>query len=221
METERIHTEALSQDAYPGNLLIAIEGDTGREIPAKLTDDNYAGLQYALSTLEERERMILVERYGEGKVRAEIGGAIGISRERVRQIETKAIRKLRGVRNWRFITLGVAGYFKRIATSEYNKGYSSGYQKGYEDGAADTAKGMSKIFDSYPVMRRPIESLNLSIWAHNCLIAAQCTTVGDVARLSEEKISTMRNFGKISADEVARAITGLGIQYTAWDRHLL
>lgn len=54
--------ESLPQDPYPGNLLIATKFDLGREIPAKFTNDNYAGLQYALSTLEKRKRVILVEK---------------------------------------------------------------------------------------------------------------------------------------------------------------
>ena len=52
-----------------------------------------------LNTLEEREGAVLRMRYGleDGKPRTldEIGRAFGISRERVRQLEARAMAKLR------------------------------------------------------------------------------------------------------------------------------
>ncbi len=56
-------------------------------------------IQQALETLSEREEAVLRLRYGldDGQPRKleEVGNRFGITRERVRQIETKAIRKLR------------------------------------------------------------------------------------------------------------------------------
>jgi len=53
----------------------------------------------ALDVLTDREREVLEMRYGlkDGKVRTleEVGQAFGVTRERIRQIETKALRKLR------------------------------------------------------------------------------------------------------------------------------
>ena len=52
-----------------------------------------------LETLSEREREVIRLRYGleDGKAQTleEIGGQLGVTRERVRQIEARAMEKLR------------------------------------------------------------------------------------------------------------------------------
>lgn len=56
-------------------------------------------LKHQLSTLKEREQLILVMRYGLDGTQPctleEIGQYIGVTRERIRQIEVKALKKLR------------------------------------------------------------------------------------------------------------------------------
>ena len=70
------------------------------------------------------------------------------------------------------------------------------------------------------MLNQPIESLSLSVRAYNCLVAADCKRVGDVVRLSEEEIATMRHLGKVSANEVAQAIRRHGIEHSAWEKYL-
>ena len=59
-------------------------------------------LQHALAALSERERQILVLRYGldddEPKTLDEIGRGLGVTRERIRQIEAEALRRLASLR---------------------------------------------------------------------------------------------------------------------------
>jgi RNA polymerase primary sigma factor len=56
------------------------------------------GLQDAMATLSERERLVLGLRYGfkDGQSRTlkEVGEEMGVTRERIRQIEVQALRKL-------------------------------------------------------------------------------------------------------------------------------
>lgn len=58
----------------------------------------------------------------------------------------------------------------------------------------------------------PIESLNLSVRAYNCLKRAQINTVADLLDYSQEDLLEIKNFGAKSADEVIEALqTHLGI----------
>ena len=210
-----------ASEAYPYNLLWAIKGHSDRKVPDTFTADHWAGFRYVLSTLDERERGILLQRYDEKKPRSEIAGCYDITAERVRQIETKACRKLKRPSNWNFIEFGIVGYARKLALSEYNRGYSVGYQTGYQDGAADAASGRSRPAAPDEILNLPIEQLSLSTRAYNCMVSAQCKRIGDVARLSEEQIVTMKSLGKVSANEIAQALKNQNVQRTAWDKYLL
>ena len=75
---------------YPYNLLTAIAGQTDLVPPESMTADRCLGLQYALATLEEREQAVIRRRYEDNQSRSEIGRALGISIERIRQIESNS-----------------------------------------------------------------------------------------------------------------------------------
>ena len=141
-------------------------------------------------------------RYEERKSRSEIGDEFDISPERVRQIENKACRKLQRLPNWNYIYYGVAGYLRKIASVEYNRGYSRGYEEGYTDGVKDGKAGKERAYGSNELLNRPIESMNLSMRAQNCLKFSDCKRIGDVVRLDAYAISTMSQLGKVTACSV-------------------
>lgn len=82
---------------YPENIIreIGLEHVFGRDVYQALSEDQLAGLEYALSTLEERERLILEMRFKEGLSFAEIGSRFERSSTRMNQMKERAIRKLR------------------------------------------------------------------------------------------------------------------------------
>ncbi|MBN2479882.1 MAG: RNA polymerase sigma factor [Parachlamydiales bacterium] len=75
--------------------------DTGMESPAEATGYSILKdkLNEVLETLTDRERTVLIERFGllDGKPKTleEVGIRFKVTRERVRQIEAKALRKMR------------------------------------------------------------------------------------------------------------------------------
>ncbi len=75
--------------------------DTGIESPAEATGYSILKdkINEVLETLTERERTVLIERFGllDGKPKTldEVGVRFKVTRERVRQIEAKALRKMR------------------------------------------------------------------------------------------------------------------------------
>lgn len=73
---------------YPKNLLCAVQGGIEE---GEQAEEILSGIQ----ALNEREQYILLERYKGKRTLSSIGEDLGLKRERVRQIEYQAFRKLR------------------------------------------------------------------------------------------------------------------------------
>ena len=96
---------------YPYNLLDVIFDEP---FDHEITDDEMAGLNKILSTLSDREQEIVKYRYEEEKTLEETGRILHLTRERIRQIEAKATRKMRHPSRFNYIRYGVEGYPKKI-----------------------------------------------------------------------------------------------------------
>ena len=119
-EAAALKRQILKED-YPKNLVMAVIEDRELESP-EFTPDIIAGINYAVSTLDEREQMLIYLRYVEKKTLAQIGEHFGFKQERSRQIESRALRKLRTPICWKYITLGVRGFAKKLSDSAYEQG---------------------------------------------------------------------------------------------------
>ncbi len=86
-----------SEDSFLGDFIE--DGSVSSPVDNASLNSLETEIEQALETLTEREEAVLRLRYGldDGQPRKleEVGNRFGITRERVRQIETKAIRKLR------------------------------------------------------------------------------------------------------------------------------
>src|SRR5207237_6748251 len=57
----------------------------------------------------------------------------------------------------------------------------------------------------------PIEDLNLSVRAYNCLKRAGITKVGQILEMSEDDLLGVRNFGRKSLDELRERLAAHGL----------
>ena len=205
------------KEEYPRNLLLAVRGAWEQNEPTELTADVLAGIQYAISTLNEREQRVITRRYKDRKNLREIGEEIGVKQERSRQIETAALRKLRYPRNMRFITMGVDGYIKDRCKVEYERGYQVGYNEGYQQGVNEASNGVSKAGISVTIVSLPIEALDLSVRSFNALRRAGYETIGELLNVDEKGIIHIKNLGTKQRQEVAVSLYRYGLSQTAWD----
>ncbi len=73
---------------------------------------------------------------------------------------------------------------------------------------ANNLTGVTKedVTEEDPTSQIPIEELNLSVRAYNCLKRAQINTVADLLDYSQEDLLEIKNFGQKSAEEVIDAL---------------
>lgn len=94
---KRIATDPSKSEVYPINLIAAILNVDSENINLQeFPDDIEERLSIALENcLKEREVFVMEERFIEGKVLQEIGDSLDLSRERIRQLISKSLRRLR------------------------------------------------------------------------------------------------------------------------------
>lgn len=162
----------LAKQPYPYNLVAAIYQDEERS-KTTLDEDQVKGLEYALGTLTERERLIILLRYNELFTLEEAGRKFHITRERCRQIEAKSLKKLRHISRLRYIEMG---YTNAIASNEilWHKNYLS----------------------------HDIKTLDLSTRCCLALKRAGIDTVEQFMALTDEKLINIRSIGAKSIAEI-------------------
>ncbi|MDD3000146.1 MAG: RNA polymerase sigma factor RpoD/SigA [Candidatus Riflebacteria bacterium] len=87
------------EDLFLRDVITDNESDPSAEIEKKALDSE---LEKLLDSLTEREKIVVIHRFGLGDLKPytleEIGKLLGVTRERVRQIEVQALAKLRNPR---------------------------------------------------------------------------------------------------------------------------
>ncbi len=110
---------------YPDNLI----ADINKNLPEVLqihidvmTDDQLAGLDYAITSLGEPRQQVVLYHYRDGLVYREIGERMKLTRSRIGQLNLKALRMLRTKDRRLYITRGFEGCADiRKAHEEYEE----------------------------------------------------------------------------------------------------
>ncbi len=63
------------------------------------------------------------------------------------------------------------------------------------------------------MLAKPVEELELSVRAHNCLINAGIKRIIDLVNLSEDEVLKIKNFGRKSLNEVKDSMRELGLTF--------
>lgn len=202
---------------FPYNLISMINGEDDDSYLRTNADEDRQDQRkyYSIGILEdvmakclsERENKVLQMRYEWGMTLEEAGKECGVTRERIRQVEVKALRKLRNpIRIQAMRAIPFEEYKQVCAENAQLKKQVEilTYQLNEKN---NTNLSSNEIIAKVPVEIRPLEELDLSIRSYNCLKRASCNTVGDVKKLIDEgTLERVRNLGKKSYMEVVEKI---------------
>lgn len=208
---------------YPYNLLPIIYQEDEREY---LDDDDDSELpkydvsiramrKTMLENLTERENRVLEMRYSWNLTLEECGKELGVARERVRQIEAKAFRKLRNTRNIKkmqcvpltdYIDLEIKN---RDLESE-NEELRERLRKIENFGNDFNLQKISE--DPKKLLNTKIENMDFSIRTYNCLKRYGINTIGDLTSKDWKELTHIRNLGRKSAIEINQKISSIGLE---------
>ena len=159
--------------------------------------------------LTERERLCIYYKYKDGETLQEIADHFNVTRERIRQILAKALRKLRNPsRTNKFLAAPRLELIEaRCEIQELNKIIES--LKEVKDIPKDV-----KVEEIIPVLATPIMALDLSVRSYNCLVRKGINTIGDLQNFKIVDFMKIRNLGLRSFHEIMEKLSEIGFAAT-------
>lgn len=199
-------------DIYPLNLAKSIFGSE-----AEAREVYIPGIAAAVATLSEREQSVIALRFQRKMTLEQCGKEYGITRERIRQIEAKAIRKLRHPSRVNMMK-SVPLTELQAKHTEYMK-LRNEYEwlkKAFESFTAQKAEPgvIMPMAEKAALLGTPLEELDLSVRSYNCLKRRGVNTLRDIVGMTETELSQVRNLGRKSCEEVIAKLNeyGLGLK---------
>lgn len=187
-------------DNYPINLLDEIAGGKWED---ELPNDIIGSLEYVICQLTEQERLVIHARFRNEKTLGEIAKNENLSRERIRQIKEKAIKKLAHPLRRDYLKYGVKGMENRAVQQAVSQQLYTAIES-----ILDIAEKLGNPLPdslSQPKSTK-IDELNLSVRCYNCLYRAGKCTLEDVCALSLDELAKVRNLGKKAFDEIVDVV---------------
>ena len=111
-------------------------------------------------------------------------------------------------------------YMEKQQDNSYCKGYRYGYLDGYRDGIMAAQKGECRELKENELLFLPIEAMEISTRARNCLVRLRCKQISDLMELNDETLQRAKNLGSKTAAEIAAWLDRNGFPHTVWSRYL-
>ena len=218
------------ESPYPYNLLDDIFGKTFDHV---LSEDEANGLNYCLRTLNEREQTVIGFRYEKEMTLQQTGKELNVTQERIRQIQAKALRKLKSPVRLNYILYGKQGNLRKRELDAREHQLNSrerqlveienrlGFKRTEPDKADEKQIGYDEARKSNTsrnglTYSEAFLDMELSVRSFNCLARAGFFTVADVIKaIRDGSIIKVRNLGRKSLDEIINrvmAVTGMSYE---------
>lgn len=204
---------------FPINLMLDIfyEENKFGNFPADLEGTVW----YIISRFDKRVQDVIIGRYKDGKSYDQLGSEFGVTRERIRQIETKALRQMRTPKCKELLSIGIADYISQMRISTAESAVSKQISAATEVFKI-VADRLAKITgdDEVAVMmekerlnsRRTIttDNMGLSVRTFNVLARAGLRNVDDILNFGD--LRNVQNIGQKSLDEIVQKLRNLGFE---------
>lgn len=198
---------------YPLNLYndMHILDDNKIELP--ISTDQMNGLEKAiLDSLNNKEKSCIIQYYKDELSLAEISEQYGVSRERVRQIIAKGIRKLKNPNAKKLILFGIrgSGLLKReMELDDLEKTLEKREQIIADHASLINTKlkiVAPELQQEENLKKIELEDLGISTRAYTCLRRSNIRNLYDLSKMTLKELFAIRNMGKHTVDEIIAAM---------------
>jgi len=199
------------EECYPVNLMRVVLSADDEAIDSPWNYD-ILGFQKLIAELSDREQRVIELRYRFGMTLEGAGKEMQVTRERVRQVEIKAIRKL-SMNIHRFQKPGqveVHDYEELLRENQVLRSAFDNLVGVIHDvypQILDKVKEAQRKAEADLMENRDIEELELSVRSYNCLKRAGLNTVGKVIEYDQNPKTSwlkVRNLGRKSIEEIRK-----------------
>lgn len=174
------------------------EPDSG---PSFFTADNPA-----MDGVNERHRLVLAGMLERGQTLKQVGDDLGVGRERIRQMQNKALRIMQ--RNMLRFANDRANLVFEV---NHLRSVIKNMMRGQSEQIAQQATQVSLV-DAQ--LRMKIADLVLSVRSANCCKNEGIVTVGDLVQKTEAEMLRTPNFGRKSLNEIKEVLQQMGLHLT-------
>lgn len=198
---------------WPYNLLEQI---TQEEMDGPITDQQQQWLMTTLYSLSPREQECVLYYFRDEETFDQVASHFHVTRERIRQIVAKAIRKLRHPSRYKVIFYGPECVERQKAIQRLKAEIAElEALKAQRDDLTDQLKEVealkSEVAEVRSVLRRPLETFDLSVRSYNCLSRAGLNNAGLIIdAINDESILRVRNLGRRSYAEILAVLKNEG-----------
>ena len=202
---------------YPYNLIPLINGEDDESDIRAWEEDNKVYYSPRLieevmtQHLTERENKVLQMRYEWGMTLEEVGSELGATRERIRQIEAKAIRKMR-TRKRDIMCAPAIDYRKELSDNEVLRNQVNYLQSELDKIRNITPEQREEADKKRSVMETSIDELDLSVRSYICCKRAGINTLGDLSMKTLNDMYHVRNLGRRSLQEIEKKMAEYGLR---------
>lgn len=184
---------------WPKNLVLDIADDDSFFDKHPAPHDFITSVYYVIGQLSEREESIIFDRYLHNMTLDAIAERNGVTRERIRQVLARALRKLKNPVRFRFIEKGISATLR----SDLNNDIL-------------IKNGCDEVAREECIMDLKFEDLGLSVRTFNAILRAAYTkdllkcrvmtksdiTLGMFIGVTDEQLLHVRNLGHKSLEEL-------------------
>ena len=211
--------KTLREMPYPYNLMEVLREQVQGADEADLADMDFtpsAIRAMVQENLTERETQIIEMRYRDKMSLEQTAIAHNVTRERIRQIEAKALRKLN--HPGRLKSYAAVPYRAWLAERVAREKAEQRLDWFLQHGSYAVVLAEKDVRTSEEIAGETyIEDLDLSVRSFNCLKRAQINTVAQILALDYDVAIHIRNLGKRSLEEIVRKIHEMGL-LMKWER---